>query len=170
MKTYPVTKNQDLTVDIIDLTHEGMGIAKVEGYPLFIENALPGETVEIHVLKVGNKFGFETGYAIGLQFIEERLYERYNGILCGCDMIAIGFFKRLQEMRPDLIDQLGIIGFDNELVDQYVTPSLSTMSPNYRSFAHMIFDLEQNYEEFKGGMTLKLDHVLIERDSSKPSE
>ena len=58
MKTYPVTKNQDLTVDIIDLTHEGMGIAKVEGYPLFIENALPGETVEIHVLKVGNKFGF----------------------------------------------------------------------------------------------------------------
>ena len=58
MKTYPVTKNQDLTVDIIDLTHDGMGIAKVEGYPLFIENALPGETVEIHVLKVGNKFGF----------------------------------------------------------------------------------------------------------------
>ena len=58
MKTYPVTKNQDLTVDIIDLTHEGMGIAKVEGYPLFIENALPGETVEVHVLKVGNKFGF----------------------------------------------------------------------------------------------------------------
>ena len=85
-------------------------------------------------------------------------------------MIAIGFFKRLQEMRPDLIDQLGIIGFDNELVDQYFTPSISTMSPNYRSFAHMIFDLEQNYEEFKCGMTLRLDHVLVERDSSKPLE
>ena len=85
-------------------------------------------------------------------------------------MIAIGFFKRLQEMRPDLIDQLGIIGFDNELVDLYVTPSISTMSPNYRSFAHMIFDLEQNYEEFKCGMTLRLDHDLVERDSSKPLE
>ncbi|EOT43562.1 23S rRNA (uracil(1939)-C(5))-methyltransferase RlmD [Enterococcus columbae] len=58
MNQYPVTKNQELTVDIIDLTHEGMGIAKVDGYPLFIENALPGEKVTIHVLKVGNKFGF----------------------------------------------------------------------------------------------------------------
>lgn len=58
MNQYPVTKNQELTVDIIDLTHEGMGIAKVDGYPLFIENALPGEKVIIHVLKVGNKFGF----------------------------------------------------------------------------------------------------------------
>ncbi|HJF19131.1 MAG TPA: 23S rRNA (uracil(1939)-C(5))-methyltransferase RlmD [Enterococcus columbae] len=58
MNQYPVTKNQELTVDVIDLTHEGMGIAKVDGYPLFIENALPGEKVIIHVLKVGNKFGF----------------------------------------------------------------------------------------------------------------
>lgn len=58
MNQYPVTKNQELTVDIIDLTHEGMGIAKVDGYPLFIENALPGEKVTIHVLKIGNKFGF----------------------------------------------------------------------------------------------------------------
>lgn len=58
MNQYPVTKNQELTVDVIDLTHEGMGIAKVDGYPLFIENALPGEKVTIHVLKVGNKFGF----------------------------------------------------------------------------------------------------------------
>lgn len=55
---YPVKKNQQLLVEIIDLTHEGLGVAKVEGYPLFIENALPGEQVEILVLKVGKKFGF----------------------------------------------------------------------------------------------------------------
>lgn len=146
------------------------GFDRRRGYMSFMHKLKAEQQLECEPLILGNKFGFEMGYAVGLQFIEERLYERYNGILCGCDMIAIGFFKRLQEMRPDLIDQLGIIGFDNELVDQYVTPSLSTMSPNYRSFAHMIFDLEQNYEEFKGGMTLKLDHVLIERDSSKPSE
>ncbi|KAF1298636.1 23S rRNA (uracil-5-)-methyltransferase RumA [Enterococcus sp. JM4C] len=58
MKEYPVQKNQRLTVSIIDLTHEGMGVAKVDGYPLFIENSLPGEEVEVLVIKVGNKFGF----------------------------------------------------------------------------------------------------------------
>lgn len=58
MKDYPVSKNQDLTVTIIDLTYEGLGVAKVEGYPIFIENALVDEEVEIHVLKVGKHFGY----------------------------------------------------------------------------------------------------------------
>lgn len=58
VKEYPVKKNQELTVTISDLSHEGMGIAKVDNYLLFIENALPQEVVKIKVLKVGNKFGF----------------------------------------------------------------------------------------------------------------
>lgn len=58
MKEYPVIKNQQLTVEIIDLTHEGLGVAKIDHYPLFIENALPGEIVEIQVVKTGSKFGY----------------------------------------------------------------------------------------------------------------
>ncbi|MDR1568647.1 MAG: 23S rRNA (uracil(1939)-C(5))-methyltransferase RlmD [Streptococcaceae bacterium] len=51
-------KNQTLIVEIIDLTHEGLGVAKLERYPLFIENALPGEIVEVLIMKLGKKFGF----------------------------------------------------------------------------------------------------------------
>ena len=51
MKNYPVKKNDVIEVEIIDLTHEGLGVAKVDHYPLFIENALPGEKLEIKVLK-----------------------------------------------------------------------------------------------------------------------
>lgn len=58
MKQYPVTKNQQIEATIIDLSHEGMGIAKVDGYPIFIENALLEEEVRVKILKVGNKFGF----------------------------------------------------------------------------------------------------------------
>ncbi|WP_086349045.1 23S rRNA (uracil(1939)-C(5))-methyltransferase RlmD [Candidatus Enterococcus clewellii] len=58
MKTYPVKKNETIEVEIIDLTHEGLGVGKVDGYPLFIENSLPGEKVRALVLKVGNKFGY----------------------------------------------------------------------------------------------------------------
>jgi 23S rRNA (uracil1939-C5)-methyltransferase len=54
----PVKKNQELEVEIIDLTHEGLGVAKIAHYPLFIENALPTEIVKVHVLKVGKKFGY----------------------------------------------------------------------------------------------------------------
>lgn len=58
MKEYPVKKNQSYTVDIIDLTHEGLGVAKIDHYPIFIENALPSEKIEMLVVKVGNKFGY----------------------------------------------------------------------------------------------------------------
>lgn len=57
-KEIPVTKNETLEVEIVDFTHEGLGVAKVERYPLFIENAIPGEVVEVLILKVGKKFGF----------------------------------------------------------------------------------------------------------------
>jgi len=56
MNNYPVQKNQELTVDIIDLTHEGMGVAKIDHYPIFIENALPQEQMQIKIIKVGKKF------------------------------------------------------------------------------------------------------------------
>lgn len=58
MNNFPVKKNETIEVEIIDLTHEGMGVAKIEGYPLFIENALPGEKMEIKVLKTGKSFGY----------------------------------------------------------------------------------------------------------------
>lgn len=53
-----VTKNQDLEVTIQDLTYEGMGVAKVDGFPLFIEDALPGEKMQVHVLKTQKQYGF----------------------------------------------------------------------------------------------------------------
>ncbi len=39
----PVHKGEVLDVTIMDLTYQGMGVAKVDNYPIFIENALPEE-------------------------------------------------------------------------------------------------------------------------------
>ncbi|GAA3022305.1 23S rRNA (uracil(1939)-C(5))-methyltransferase RlmD [Tetragenococcus solitarius] len=58
MEIIPIKKNQELEVTVVDLSYLGMGVAKVEGYPLFIENALPGERIQVKVLKIGKKFGF----------------------------------------------------------------------------------------------------------------
>ncbi|TQR17701.1 23S rRNA (uracil(1939)-C(5))-methyltransferase RlmD [Psychrobacillus vulpis] len=54
----PVKKNDQLTVHIEDLTHDGAGVAKVDGYPLFIQGGLPNETAEVHVLKTLKNYGF----------------------------------------------------------------------------------------------------------------
>ena len=51
-------KNDIFEAEVIDLTHEGAGVVKVDGYPFFVENALPGEKIDMRVLKTGKKFGF----------------------------------------------------------------------------------------------------------------
>lgn len=58
MEAIPVKKNQELEMTIVDLSHLGMGVAKVDGYPIFIENALPQEKAQVKIVKVGKKFGF----------------------------------------------------------------------------------------------------------------
>ena len=49
--SFSVNRNDRLNVYVEDLTHDGSGVAKVDGYPLFIPGALPGEEVEIQVVK-----------------------------------------------------------------------------------------------------------------------
>ncbi|MDD6435570.1 MAG: 23S rRNA (uracil(1939)-C(5))-methyltransferase RlmD [Clostridiales bacterium] len=51
-------KNQKLIVDIESLGVNGEGIAKIEGYPFFIKDALPGEKAEITVTKPGKNYAF----------------------------------------------------------------------------------------------------------------
>lgn len=57
-KTLPVQKNEYIDVIFEDLTHDGAGVAKVEGYPLFVPNGLPGEKAKIKVIKVNKGYGF----------------------------------------------------------------------------------------------------------------
>lgn len=51
-------KNDMIEVEIVDLSHEGAGVAKAEGLVFFVENALPGEFIRMRVLKVNKKIGF----------------------------------------------------------------------------------------------------------------
>ena len=51
-------KNDIIEVEIVDLSHEGAGVAKVDGRVFFIENALPSEVIRMRVLKVNKKIGF----------------------------------------------------------------------------------------------------------------
>ena len=51
-------KNDMIEVEIVDLSHDGAGVAKAEGLVFFVENALPGELIRMRVLKVNKKIGF----------------------------------------------------------------------------------------------------------------
>ena len=56
--TAPVDEGDRLTVEIVDVGEEGDGIAKVDGYTLFVPGGDHGETVEVRVDDLKPRFGF----------------------------------------------------------------------------------------------------------------
>jgi 23S rRNA (uridine2552-2'-O)-methyltransferase len=56
--TAPVREGDRVEVEIVDEGSEGDGIAKVEGYTLFVSGAEDGETVDVRVDEVKPNYGF----------------------------------------------------------------------------------------------------------------
>jgi 23S rRNA (uridine2552-2'-O)-methyltransferase len=56
--TAPVRAGDELVVEVVDEGSEGDGVAKVEGFTLFVEGTEAGETVTVEVTEVKPRFGF----------------------------------------------------------------------------------------------------------------
>lgn len=54
----PVKKNQEYIIDVIDNGFEGEGIAKIDGFTIFIPNAIKGEKLKILIVKVLSSHAF----------------------------------------------------------------------------------------------------------------
>lgn len=54
----PVQKNETITCTFEDLTSEGSGVTKVNGYPIFVPFALPGEKATVRIVKANKNFGY----------------------------------------------------------------------------------------------------------------
>lgn len=137
-----------------------------ERYNGYLEAVREHGSHEAKVLK--GDFTYTEGYRNGEIFVKEKLYEYYDGVLFANDMLGHGFMDYLREFKPEVIHKTGMIGFDNDPLDLYKKPTLSTMAMDFANLAHIILNLEQNYEQYSGGISLNIDHQLIQRESSLP--
>lgn len=100
MKEVCIRKNQIYEVEIIDNGFEGEGIAKIDGFTVFIPNAIKGEKVRIKILKVLSSHAF----AKIEEFIEKSDYRESldcdTYLKCGgCAMRHINYEKTLEIKR-----------------------------------------------------------------------
>ncbi|MCG4288337.1 23S rRNA (uracil(1939)-C(5))-methyltransferase RlmD, partial [Lactobacillaceae bacterium KNUT 0156] len=51
-------KNQEFDATVIDLTYEGNGVVKVDDFPIFVANAVPGEEIRVGITKVAGTYAF----------------------------------------------------------------------------------------------------------------
>jgi len=57
LRKTPISVGEEYNVKIEDVSRQGnAGIAKIEGFIIFVNNASPGERVMVRIVKVGNGY------------------------------------------------------------------------------------------------------------------
>ncbi|MFD1850763.1 23S rRNA (uracil(1939)-C(5))-methyltransferase RlmD [Oceanobacillus bengalensis] len=97
----PVKKNEELTLSFEDLTHEGNGVTKINGYPLFVPNALPGEVGVVKVVKANKNFGY--GKLLELTKKSSERIEPTCHVHCGGCQLQHMSYKLQLEMKQNQV-------------------------------------------------------------------
>lgn len=108
-------KNDELILDIEDLGTEGEGIGKIQGYTLFVKDALVGDKVRVKIMKTKKSYA----YAKLLEIIEPSEWRTEPACpvarQCGgCQLQHCTYEKQLEWKRKKINDCLKRIGgFEN---------------------------------------------------------
>lgn len=131
-------KNDYVTVTIEDMGTDGEGIGKVDGFTLFIKDAVIGDTVEAKIMKSKKHYA----YARLEKVIEPSPFRvqpkcAYHRQCGGCQLQSMSYEKQLefkqQKIRNNLI-RIG--GFTPEFVDSCMEPIIGMEEPfRYRNKA-----------------------------------
>ena len=124
MERKMIKKNDEIEVNIVDNGFQGEGIAKVDGYTVFIPEAISGEKVKIKILKVAANIA----YGKVMEILEASEYRMENDcetyLKCGgCNLRHMSYEHtldiKMSSVKGTLRKQLGrdveienIIGMD----------------------------------------------------------
>ena len=150
-------------VTIIDLNSEGYGVCKVDGYTIFVNNALPGEKCYIQLVELGKSYG----YAKCLNVKEKSIYRVKpicnNFYECGgCDLMHIEYKAQLQYKKNKVVETVKRIGGIEEVnVDEIVGMD----NPYYyRNKVQMNFGFNPLTKKVICGYYKKKSHSIIQLD------
>ena len=127
------TKNQIITLDITDISHDGEGIGKVEGFTFFVKDAIPGDRVTAKVMKTKKTYGYAR-----LEEILEPSADRvepvcpYYKACGGCQLQTMSYERQLAfKERKVFNNLLRIGGVDATLLEQTKESVVGMEEPFY---------------------------------------
>jgi 23S rRNA (uracil1939-C5)-methyltransferase len=145
---------------IHDLTHEGQGVARVNGKAVFIPGALPGETVRF--VYAERKRNFDTGK---VQAILTASADRVTpacphfDICGGCNLQHLAPAKQLEFKQKILLDNLQRLG---HVTPAHITAPLTGLPWGYRRKARLGTKYVGKKQRFMIGFREKASHLLAD--------
>lgn len=130
MSKPPVKTGQTVQLSIENLTHQGEGVGKLDGYTVFVPYAAPGDRVEAEVISVKKDYAraLIKDILVPGQRIESKC-QWYN--LCGgCNLQHLDYQDQLIMKTDSVKTTLRKIGGIDPLI---VRPTMQTRAWNYRN-------------------------------------
>ncbi|MCI9663170.1 MAG: 23S rRNA (uracil(1939)-C(5))-methyltransferase RlmD [Lachnospiraceae bacterium] len=128
-------KNDIVTIEIRDISHEGEGIGKIDGYPFFVKDTVIGDKAQVRVTRV------KKNYAYGRleKVLEPSACRRepacpFHRQCGGCQIQVMDYAAQLQ-FKEDKIrnNMIRIGGFAPALINQIMEPVVGMDDPfHYR--------------------------------------
>ena len=138
MKEYSFKKNDEIILTIDDISDDGSGIGRSDGFIFFVKNTLPGDRIKAKVMKVTKSYGFARCMEI-IESSNGRCKARCSAFeKCGgCSLQNYKYEKQLEykfnKVKNDLI-RIG--GISAEEVAEKLLPIVGMDDPyRYRNKA-----------------------------------
>ena len=162
-----MNKNDIVTVEITDIGVSGEGIGHVDGYTLFIKDAVIGDVVEAKVMKAKKNYGYARLMKV-LTPSEYRVepkcvFARRCG---GCQIQEMSYDRQLvfkdQKIRGNL-ERIG--GFTKDQIDTVMQPVVGMEHPfGYRNKAQFPFGTDKEGNPITGFYAGRTHDIIANTD------
>lgn len=159
-------KNQKLELDIIDMTKDGLGVAKKDLQVFFVKDAVPGDKVSAVVTKVTSN----VIYAKTLDVISKSKYRvepmcKVANRCGGCKLLNLDYDKQIELKKENTLNTISKIGkFDKDLLHNYYDGILTIETKkNYRNKMQVPFGMKNG--EVVYGFYAGRTHHIVEFDN-----
>lgn len=154
-------KNTEHTKIIDAMTSEGSGIARIDGYTVFIPGAITGDTVRFLVVKENKKYGFGKLLEIINPSPDRVAPECATFSKCGgCTLSAMNYSAQLEFKRKKVYDAITRIGGFTDIENIDIIPS----NPCYGYRNKAQFPVSEFNGEIKAGFYAPHSHRVVPTD------
>lgn len=151
------------TITVESLSHEGRGIAHIEGKTVFIDGGLAGE--EVNFLYSRKRSKFDEGYTVEVIQASPLRTEpkcRHYAICGGCSLMHLQESEQIKHKQSVLLEQLTHLAAE---VPEEILPSLSSEHWGYRHKARLGVKHVQKKEKVLVGFREKRSSFIADIDS-----
>ncbi|HTO24386.1 MAG TPA: 23S rRNA (uracil(1939)-C(5))-methyltransferase RlmD [Gaiellaceae bacterium] len=144
----PVARDQEVELDVESLAYGGNGVARLDGFVVFVRRGLPGDRVRARVTKVKRGFAEATATEVlvpGPNRVEPAC--AHFGACGGCRFQDLAYDKQLEQKQAQVRDALVRLG-------GFAEPPLEEIVPCEPEIYHYRNKLEYSFTATDDGVAL----------------